>query len=387
MKKNIKVQLLFILGFLSFTMSILVADEVQKTEVVKEEVSPVADNLESQEQVKQLQKYQSMTKWLVGNKDRFQDVIKETSIETSTKWFVKEELDEKYTSASDSNESQPKVEENSVDVINTKEIIHVVAQGDTLYNVSKKYKVTTENIIKWNNLDSKQSIKLNQQLKILVPVLEKSTKENADDVYEEEDIVDPIMDIDSSVPDYKYYKVRKGDTFFSISKAHSMTRDDLLSLNMLDRSSVLSVDMILKVKSNYKSMRTNALKQDVFLWPVVGRLLIPFGPQEAGVVNEGINIAAKKGSLIRATQTGVVIYVGEELKEFGTLLLLQHESEWVSAYAHLSEVLVKKGDTVNKGDAIAKVGDSGGLSQPQLHFELRRDVKPVDPLAYLNSYR
>ena len=212
-------------------------------------------------------------------------------------------------------------------------------------------------------------------------------EENADDVYEEEDIVDPIMDIDSSVPDYKYYKVRKGDTFFSISKAHSMTRDDLLSLNMLDRSSVLSVDMILKVKSNYKSMRTNALKQDVFLWPVVGRLLIPFGPQEAGVVNEGINIAAKKGSLIRATQTGVVIYVGEELKEFGTLLLLQHESEWVSAYAHLSEVLVKKGDTVNKGDAIAKVGDSGGLSQPQLHFELRRDVKPVDPLAYLNSYR
>ncbi len=122
-----------------------------------------------------------------------------------------------------------------------------------------------------------------------------------------------------------------------------------------------------------------------FAWPVAGRVISSFGPKSGGRHNDGINIAAPAGTPVRAAEDGVVAYAGDELRGYGNLVLLRHADGWVSAYAHNAENLVSRGQTVLRGDVIASVGASGGVTHPQSHFELRRGTEAVDPLPHLGS--
>jgi murein DD-endopeptidase MepM/ murein hydrolase activator NlpD len=90
-----------------------------------------------------------------------------------------------------------------------------------------------------------------------------------------------------------------------------------------------------------------------------------------------------EGTVIKAAEGGVVAYAGNELKGFGNLVLIRHSGDWVTAYAHSSEILVKRGDVVRRGQPIAKAGRTGNVSAPQLHFEVRRGASPVDPMDHL----
>ena len=121
----------------------------------------------------------------------------------------------------------------------------------------------------------------------------------------------------------------------------------------------------------------------LFTWPVSGKIISTFGPAAGGTQNDGINIQAPEGTTVAAAETGVVAYAGNELRGFGNLLLIKHDGGWVTAYAHNQVLLVKKGDKVRRGQAIARVGSTGGVSGPQLHFELRSGTKAVDPLDHL----
>jgi murein DD-endopeptidase MepM/ murein hydrolase activator NlpD len=120
-----------------------------------------------------------------------------------------------------------------------------------------------------------------------------------------------------------------------------------------------------------------------FIWPVKGRILSGFGPGPGGTHNDGINIAAAAGTPVRAVEDGVVAYVGNELRGFGNLVLLKHPNGWMSAYAHCEATLVKKGARVRRGDTIARVGATGAVGEPQLHFELRRGTRAIDPAQQL----
>lgn len=122
-----------------------------------------------------------------------------------------------------------------------------------------------------------------------------------------------------------------------------------------------------------------------FLWPVNGKIVAAFGPREGGLHNDGINIAAPIGTPIRAAENGVVAYAGNELRGFGNMLLIRHADGWMSAYAHADALLVKRGDNVTRGQTIARVGQTGNVSSPQLHFELRRGTEAVDPVKYLGE--
>lgn len=122
-----------------------------------------------------------------------------------------------------------------------------------------------------------------------------------------------------------------------------------------------------------------------FLWPLKGRILSGFGPKPDGMHNDGLNIAAAKGTPVRAADNGVVAYAGNELKGFGNLLLLRHADGWITAYAHLDELKVDKGATVKRGQVIGTVGQSGAVDAPQLHFELRRGSQAVDPREHLEG--
>jgi murein DD-endopeptidase MepM/ murein hydrolase activator NlpD len=121
-----------------------------------------------------------------------------------------------------------------------------------------------------------------------------------------------------------------------------------------------------------------------FAAPLAGRLISRFGAKSGGLYNDGVNIAAKSGTPIRAAADGVVAYAGDSIEGFGYLVLVRHGDGWVTAYAHAEELLVIRGDKVRQGDPIARVGKTGSVDAPQLHFELRQGRKPVDPAKHID---
>jgi murein DD-endopeptidase MepM/ murein hydrolase activator NlpD len=120
-------------------------------------------------------------------------------------------------------------------------------------------------------------------------------------------------------------------------------------------------------------------------WPVQGRIISAFGPRPDGTHNDGVNFSVPQGTDVHAAEGGEVIYVGDELKAYGKLVLLRHDNGWVTAYAHNEDLLVTRGKKVARGDVIAKAGKTGPVDQPQVHFELRQDSKAVDPTSFMEK--
>jgi murein DD-endopeptidase MepM/ murein hydrolase activator NlpD len=121
-----------------------------------------------------------------------------------------------------------------------------------------------------------------------------------------------------------------------------------------------------------------------FEWPLHGKILAGYGPAANGQKNDGIDIAAAKGAPVHAADGGTVVYAGSDVTQLGNLLLVQHSAGYITAYGNCDALLVKKGDTVKKGQVIAKAGDSGGVPSPRLHFEIRRGgSKTIDPMSML----
>jgi murein DD-endopeptidase MepM/ murein hydrolase activator NlpD len=123
-----------------------------------------------------------------------------------------------------------------------------------------------------------------------------------------------------------------------------------------------------------------------FAWPLDGVILSSFGSRQNGERNDGINIACTGGEEIRAAADGTVTYVGNELRSYGNLILIKHDNGFITAYAHADEITVTKGSRVRRGQVIAIAGSTGDVSEPQLHFELRRGTRPIDPRPYLRTY-
>ena len=120
-----------------------------------------------------------------------------------------------------------------------------------------------------------------------------------------------------------------------------------------------------------------------FVWPVSGNVISNFGATTNGERNDGINIATPAGTPIHAAAAGTVTYSGNELKDYGNLILIKHDSGYVTAYAHADSLIVNRGDYVTKGQVIGYAGSTGDVSSPQLHFEIRHDTRPVNPRPLL----
>ncbi len=130
-----------------------------------------------------------------------------------------------------------------------------------------------------------------------------------------------------------------------------------------------------------KETKKEAKKETLFIWPAEGTVIGEFGASG----KDGINIDLPVGTNVKASAGGKVLYAGSELKDLGQLLLVSHDDGWITAYAHLSELQVGKGDKVKKGQVIALSGKTGAAKQPQLHFEIRKGKKPIDPLGKLSQ--
>ena len=248
-----------------------------------------------------------------------------------------------------------------------------VEKGDTLYSISRRYDMSLEELIEANNLSSPNSLQVGQTLKL---------------------------------PTSKHYVVKKGDTLYKISREYGVDVATLAKVNNLKAPYSLKIGQKLqlsgskvhktaykgKVTTNknatYKKSAQNTYvapknRTAKFLWPVNGKVISSFGTLGKGRKNDGINIKAPLGSDVKAADKGVVAYAGNELKGFGNLILIKHPDGWITAYAHNQKLLVKKGQTVVKGEKIATVGQTGGVDGPQLHFEVRAGKKAVNPRKYL----
>ena len=140
-----------------------------------------------------------------------------------------------------------------------------------------------------------------------------------------------------------------------------------------------------RIASNDQLPTPEPMSGNSFRWPVKGRVIAEFGARPDGGHNDGIDVAVPQGTSVKAAENGVVAYAGNELKGYGNLVLIRHANNWVSAYANNEEILVKRGDKVARGQTIAKAGATGSVSQPQVHFELRKGSRPVDPTKYMSD--
>jgi murein DD-endopeptidase MepM/ murein hydrolase activator NlpD len=226
-----------------------------------------------------------------------------------------------------------------------------VVQGDTLNSIAKKLGVSTKALSDRNNIRPHQ-LKVGQMLVV------------------------PFGDVaESSQPEEDKPPVRVVKTT-TVPAPGDQTPSAEVSTPDEGNTRLARVDQL---------PSPDPMSGNSFRWPVKGRVILPFGTKPGGGHNDGINISVPQGTPVMAAENGVVAYSGNELKGYGNLVLVRHANNWVSAYAHNGELLVKRGEKVRRGQVIAKAGATGSVSQPQVHFELRKGSRPVDPTKHMTS--
>jgi murein DD-endopeptidase MepM/ murein hydrolase activator NlpD len=309
----------------------------------------------------------------------------------------------------------------------------IVGTSDTLEILSRRYNVPAAAIMQANGYKGPRTLSPGQQLIIphsaavaAAPVLAAPA-------------VKPVAVAAAAAP--SVHVVNHGDTLLSIARRNHISVAELTRANHLEPSARLSLGMKLVVpgaktaavvppaaapagvvaaqplaapaapvtklaavdtpqKARLAQAAPNAEEPAVqspvkaaeatgalptFRWPARGKVITAYGAKSNGKSNDGINLAVPEGTPIKAADDGVVAYSGNELKGYGNLVLVRHANGYVTAYAHASELMVKRGDTIKRGQVIAKSGQSGEVQSPQLHFEIRKGSSPVDPLQFLNG--
>lgn len=242
-----------------------------------------------------------------------------------------------------------------------------VKKDDTLYSLARRYDTTVQELVRKNNIADPTALQVGQDLKLPKAVRVAT--------YELEKQQGTAL---SQTGVEKTKSVQKKAITSPAKQNENMSKKVAKNTNNAKK---------IYPKPNQKMKQLDkpfvATGKVNFGWPVKGKIISSFGVKGGGIKNDGINIAVKKGTAIKAAEAGIVVYAGNELKGYGNLLLIRHEKEFMSAYAHADKLLVKTGDVVAKGDKIATVGMTGNVQQPQLHFEIRKKTKSVNPKKYL----
>jgi len=242
--------------------------------------------------------------------------------------------------------------------------VHVVNRGDTLMSIARRNQISVTELARANNLD--QSARLSLGMKLTVPAKSAAVAPAAQPVAAAP--AQPVAVAPAPAPATKLASA--GGPPQSARLAQATTN-------------VAEEKPVVEAASIKSSEATGALP--TFRWPVRGKVITSYGAKTNGKSNDGINLAVPEGTPVKAAEDGVVAYSGNELKGYGNLVLVRHSNGYVTAYAHASELLVKRGDTIKRGQVIAKSGQSGEVGSPQLHFEIRKGSSPVDPLQFLNG--
>ena len=183
-----------------------------------------------------------------------------------------------------------------------------------------------------------------------------------------------------------YHKVRKGETLWRISKYYGVGIGDIASANRLPDKRKIYVGQLLFIPGGIKQAappHSELLEEKSFIWPVKGTVVSFYGSIEDSVKNKGIDIKVRRGVSVRASRSGTISFLDENMKGFGKTVIIDHGDGFSTVYAHNAKILVGVGQKVTKKTIIAKAGDTGRARTPRLHFEIRKNKVPKNPFYYL----
>lgn len=239
---------------------------------------------------------------------------------------------------------------------------HIVKAQDTAYSISRKYNVNLNSLVKLNKLIEPYTLTIGQ--KILLPA----------------------TNIDVVEKQIKYI-VKDKDTAKTVQPSEKEEIKEVAKVRVAQKQKIeekpkqIQTETEIEKQEKIKNIivKPEPLTSKRFLWPLNGKVISTYGIKNNGKRNDGINISAKLGSPIVAAENGIVAYAGNELKGLGNLIIIKHDKDYMTIYAHNETILVRTGDNVKRGDNIATVGKTGRVTTPQLHFEIRNKTKSVDP--------
>jgi murein DD-endopeptidase MepM/ murein hydrolase activator NlpD len=237
--------------------------------------------------------------------------------------------------------------------------VHVVAPGENLYRISRRYRVSVADVASANNMQPSATLKIGDRITIpghATSVASRNTPKAGR----------PLASSPKST---------------SAKAAPAKETPAPKQPDQPEHAAVVT-------PSNEQPERPTHKANDAtpsFRWPVKGRVIVGYGPNPNGQQNDGINLAVPEGTPVKAAEDGVVAYAGNELKGYGNLVLIPHSNGYVTAYAHAKELMVKRGDPVKRGQVIANAGQTGNVDAPQLHFEVRKGPSPLDPMPLLTG--
>lgn len=327
--------------------------------------------------------------------------------------------------SSDDNLAVPTYAEQKTDTADENAI--VVKSGDTLYALAKEHGLSVSELATLNGLTEPYQLSVGQKL-LLKPKIKPVKTADVLEVNRPKDMIQTTTRVE-----LQEIVVARGDTLYSISRKYSIPVNDLAVMNDLTPPFELSVGQKLRVPNlakvsvarNAKTATGNVVKVEAktvvaekqitattvetqpvkkissdptkklptisarssskFAWPVRGKILSAYGAKSNGLFNDGINISATRGTAVKAAENGVVAYAGNEVKGMGNLVIVQHDGGWMTVYAHMDSMSVRRGHKVSVGQKIGTVGESGKVDSPQLHFEIRKGTKAYNPSSYLKK--
>ena len=235
--------------------------------------------------------------------------------------------------------------------------VHVVARGETLNSIARLYGKHVSELARANHLSPNTMVKVGER--IVVPGVRVTQRAEAK----------PAAPAPAPAP---------------VAPTPQQTTRDMANAES-PHSAYKANPVEPQVAQNPQKSAEPVGSLPSFRWPVRGRVIAGFGPKPNGLQNDGIDVAVPNGTPVKAAEDGTVAYAGNELKGYGNLVLIRHSNGYVTAYAHASEILVKRGDAVKRGQVIAHSGSTGNVNAPELHFEIRKGATPVDPAQFLNG--
>lgn len=249
---------------------------------------------------------------------------------------------------------------------------HVVARGDTIYSIANAYGADPYEMARANRIAPPYRLTVGDRLYVPrsteVAAPQPAPPAQKRDAVVAQSLDSPVSGVPSAVKPEPQVAAPAQPSPAAVPTAEPVTHGAPAS-----------------TKASTASLEPAHIPGSGFLWPVRGKVVSGFGSKAKGLRNDGINIAAPAGAPIRAAQDGVVVYAGNELRGFGNLILVRHDDGYVTAYAHADRLLANRGDKVRRGQIIARVGSTGSVASPQLHFEIRQGKRAHDPVALLGA--
>lgn len=267
-----------------------------------------------------------------------------------------------------------------------------VTAGDTLYSLSRKYSVPVNDLAVMNNISAPFALSVGQKLKVPDLASAPVRTATAAPVAKTAPVVTSAQSKYGTPPAApKTSAPAKVATpavaTASATKVVASTASKGGAKNAVQTATktqpVKHAQQKISSDPNKKLPSIAARSSSKFSWPVRGKILSHYGAKSGGLFNDGINIGASRGTAVKAAENGVVAYAGNEVKGMGNLVIIQHSGGWMTVYAHMDSMSVRRGARVSVGQKIGTVGATGKVDQPQLHFEIRKGTKAYNPSSYL----